>query len=251
MNMTIEEIREASADQLAMERQESKGVKETTPTTITPAVGAFAHSLNADAAQFLPVINDPYGLYGWCSDGVRDKITHDGGRPVFGWTIWEWPNVLLTAEFHCIWEDANGDRFDITPKPRYESQILFVADPAYPDDFDFDLRPRNRRTRLYVAPDRVAEAAALSARLTEGQRRYEEKRAQKAGLSLDDWLVSKMPTDTTGPLIDDLITACNEFEEHFDSLGTAGTVKVDEKFAELAMRRLQLQRQLKRQLPGS
>lgn len=248
MTMTLAEIRAASAEQLAMEREEAGNVTETTPPEMTPAVAAFAQSLEAEAAQYIPVIDDPYGLYGWCSDGVREKVKHDGGRCIFGWSIWEWPRVLLTAEFHCVWENNEGERFDITPKPKNEDRILFVADLSYPQDFDFDLRPLNRRTRLYVGADPIERAAAASARLTDGQRKYEEKRGQKAGMSLDDWLVSKVPPEPLVNLIDQLIVACNEFEKHFDSLGTAGHVEVDAKFQALALRRISLQQQLKQRL---
>lgn len=250
MTMTLAEIRAASVEQLANERQNAADVAETTPPVITPAIIAFADSLGTEKAQFISVIPNPYGLYGWCSDGVREKVKHDGGRCIFGWSIWEWPNVLLTAEFHSVWEDSNGDRFDITPKPRNESQIFFAADPSYAQDFDFDLRPRNRRARIYLGTHLGDVAAAAKKGFTDGQRKYEEKRAQKAGMSLNDWLIAKVALDPLAKLIDDIIDACDEFEEHFDLLGTAGTVAVDAKFRALAIRRLNLQQQLKRELKG-
>lgn len=248
MTMTLDQIKSISANQFATEQQEAGQVTETTPSNITPAIDTFVKSLDAEAAQFLPVIADPNGLYGFCSDGVQEKIKVDGGRCVFGWSIWEWPDVMLTAEFHAIWEDVEGGRFDITPKPKNESQILFVADLSYVENFDFDRRPRNRRKRIYVGADPVEAAAAAKAKLSEGQRKYEEKRAQKAELNIDDWLMAKVPHDPLADTIDQLIKTCDEFDEHFDALGTAGTVAVDAKIRELALRRIGLQQQLKRQL---
>lgn len=70
-------------------------------------------------------------------------------------------------------------------------------------------------------------------------------------MSLDDWLIAKVPLDPLAKLIDDIVDSCNEFEEHFDSLGVAGTVVVDSKFERLALRRFNLQQQLRRQLEGS
>lgn len=248
MAMTLHEIREASADQFAMEQQEAGEVSETTPPAITPAITAFAQTLDAGAAAFLPVVNEPLGLYGWCSDGVREKVKQDGGRCIFGWTIWEWPKVLLTAEFHSVWENAEGALLDITPKPRGEPRILFVPDMSYAQDFDFDQRPRNRRQRLYTGSDPAEQVAGMMASLAGGKRQYEERRATKAGMTLEEWLLSKIPADPLAMLIDDLIMTCDAFDQHFDSLGTAGTVAVDDKFERLALRRLTLQHDLKKRI---
>jgi len=155
---------------------------------------------------------------------------------------------MLTAEFHSVWENEAGMLLDITPKPKNEPRILFVPDRSYPDSFDFDQRPRNRRQQLHVGTDpaeKVAEAITL---LAGGKRQYEERRAHKAGVPLDVWLRSKVPPDPLTVTIDDLIATCNAFEAHFDSLGTAGTVAVDDKFRRLALRRFALQGQLKGQL---
>jgi hypothetical protein len=246
--MALDEIRRASAEQLAMEREGASAVSETSPSSLTPAIIEFAQSLEAGEAQFVPVIDDQHGLYGWCSDGVREKVKHDGGRCIFGWSIWEWPKTMLTAEFHSVWEDAEGNLLDITPKPKGEKRILFVPDRSYADDFDFDQRPRNRRKRLYVGADPKEKAAQLDAELSGPKRAYEERRAQKAGVSWDAWLLSKVPTDPLADVIDQLIATCDAFEEHFDSLGSAGLVQVDEKFQILGRRRMVLQEELKRQL---
>lgn len=231
-----------------MEQKDAAEVSESTPAILTPAIEAFALSLQAAAPEFVPVVDDPHGLYGWCSDGVLEKVKHDGGRCVFGWTIWEWPKVLLTAEFHAVWEEENGTLFDITPKPKGETRILFVADRSYPTDFDFDNRPRNRRQRLFIGGDPDAALAAMHAQLAGGKKTYEERRAAKAGLSLDQWLRAKIQPHPVAKLIDEFIDACDAFDEHFDSLGTAGTVAVDSKFEKLARRRLALQGQLKQEV---
>ena len=112
-----------------------QGGDVTTPFIISTDVVVFATELGG-AAQFIPVINDQYGLFGWCSDGVEEKVRNDGGKISFGWSIWEWPNTLLTAEFHSVWEDTAGSLFDITPKPQHETRIVFVADASCPQDFD-------------------------------------------------------------------------------------------------------------------
>ena len=132
----------------------------------------------------MPIIDDPYGLFGWCSDGVAEKIKADGGDIAFGWTIWEWPNVLWTAEFHAVRRSPDGQLIDITPKPKRESRILFVANQSYPETFNFDHRPGNRRQRAYQPADPVQLATERIANLKPSQMAYEQRRAEKAGLSL-------------------------------------------------------------------
>lgn len=97
MTKTLEQIKSISANQFAMERQEAGQVTETTPPNINTAIDAFVKSLNSEAAQFLPVIADPNGLYGFCSYGVREKVKVDGGSCIFGWSVWEWPGVMLSV----------------------------------------------------------------------------------------------------------------------------------------------------------
>jgi hypothetical protein len=54
---------------------------------------------------------------------------HHGGKQHLGWAIWEWPKVLIEAEFHCIWESPGGELLDITPKDSPLDKILFLPDP--------------------------------------------------------------------------------------------------------------------------
>lgn len=244
--MDLEEIKQASADMLEAERENSKGVTESTPAMLTAHIEAFASSLANSPPVFIPVTQDAHGLYGWCSDGVLEKVKADGGRPIFGWTIWEWPPVLLTAEFHCVWQSPEGVLHDITPKPKREATIVFVPDLSYAVDFDFDNRPLNRRMRIYTAADRQDEAQAIKAKLQGAQLSYEERRAEKAGVSLEDWLLRKVPVDPLPDAIDDVISACNDFEAYFDTFGAYGAFMPDEKLMGLMERRVKAQTKLKR-----
>lgn len=251
MGMTLDEIRAASAQQFRQEKAGAAEITETTPPTITEAITRFTATLGGAAPVFVPVIQDEHGLYGWCSDGVREKVRAAGGSIAFGWTIWEWPSVMLTAEFHAVWRDDAGALFDITPKPAGQKRILFVYDLSYAQDFNFDERPRNRRVRLHVEPDRSAELAAVKSALNGGKQRYEEGRAAKAGVTLDEWLAKKLAPDALAEAIDELIAVCGAFEAHFDSLGVAGTIAVDSKFKTLALRRLAVQERMKKLLKAN
>jgi len=123
--MQLSAIKAASAEHLRLAQMDAAEISETTPSQVTNQVEAFAEELGG-TPLYVPVVADEQGLYGWCSDGVREKVKAEGGAIVFGWTIWEWPRVMLTAEFHAVWRNDAGEMFDITPKPGGEQRILFV-----------------------------------------------------------------------------------------------------------------------------
>lgn len=196
---------------------------ETTPKNITPLINLFASQLLKGVEPiFVPVKHDPYGLYGYCSDGVLEKMKHDGGNIRFGWTIWEWPSILFTAEFHSVWISPEGDLIDITPKPAQETKILFLPDDSFPPDFDFDKRPSNKRMSAAPVPDPAAYADIRIREMKPTQRQYEERRAAKLGQTLEEWIGSKMPPDPKFALVEELISACDEVDLLMDAAPTMG-----------------------------
>lgn len=237
-----------SAEMLAREREAADVVSETTPVSLSPALEEFCLTLGGDQPVFVPVVDDPHGMYGWCNDGVAEKIKVVGGSIAFGWTVWEWPDVLWTAEFHAVWRSSEGKLFDITPKPNGERRILFVADQSYSENFSFNERPGNRRRRAYQPANPAKASMERIATLKPSQVEYERKRAEKAGLSLQQWFEAKIPKDTLALIIDEMIAACDDHEAYFDTLGVSGEIQVDDKLARLMRRRIAAQMALKRAL---
>jgi len=64
-----------------------------------------------------------------CFRIVPEQIRAYGGQQVTGWAIWEWPKVLVEAEFHAVWQRPDGSLVDITPREQYFPSILFLPDP--------------------------------------------------------------------------------------------------------------------------
>lgn len=64
-----------------------------------------------------------------CFPNVEAKIQKAGGSIVYGWQLWEWPHVLIEAEFHAVWCSSEGVIKEITPKQNGEEKILFLPDP--------------------------------------------------------------------------------------------------------------------------
>jgi hypothetical protein len=78
------------------------------------------------SVSFRPVIGKPANE---CFSIVPEYIEKYGGSQVIGWAIWEWPGVLLEAEFHCVWKSPNGELIDISPKDLVGiSDISFLPD---------------------------------------------------------------------------------------------------------------------------
>lgn len=70
---------------------------------------------------------DSTSIINECFPNVSNKIQKEGGSQVIGWQIWKTKN-LIEAELHAVWKSQNDELIDITPKPVYFSQILFIQD---------------------------------------------------------------------------------------------------------------------------
>lgn len=217
-------------------------ITETTPAAITPAVEQLAAVVGASPPIFVRVVDDQYGLYGFCNTGVLEKVRNDGGQICFGWTIWEWPGVFLTAEFHSLWVDPDGQYADITPKPQQEPRIVFAPAREYEPDFDFGMRPRNSRLRAYHSSFKDDELSRRLAKMSDPQRKYEEARAAAKGMTVDELLKQKLAADPLEGLIDSFLSICEQFDEHRDRLDVhrSGNLLADETLMRLMEKRAKL-----------
>lgn len=57
-----------------------------------------------------------------------------GGDMVIGWSIWEWPRVMIEAEFHAVLRLPDGRLFDLTPRNHELRKISFIEDPSARDE---------------------------------------------------------------------------------------------------------------------
>jgi hypothetical protein len=101
----------------------------TTPARIDPGVRRLIETLAPGGqATYLTVRPEPGAAVNGCFSNVQAKSARDGGRMLCGWQLWEWPQVLVEAEFHAVWLSPQGQVREITPKPHGESSVLFVPD---------------------------------------------------------------------------------------------------------------------------
>lgn len=64
-----------------------------------------------------------------CFVVVPEALEAIGGEQVFGWAIWEWPRVMIEAEFHTVIRTPDGKLLDVTPRPVGLRKIAFIEDP--------------------------------------------------------------------------------------------------------------------------
>lgn len=101
----------------------------TTPDHIGPAVRRLIDKVAPGGrARYLRVRPEPGATVNECFSNVRAKCARGGGRMLCGWQLWEWPQVMVEAEFHAVWLSPRGEMVEITPKPHGEAAVLFVPD---------------------------------------------------------------------------------------------------------------------------
>lgn len=198
---------------------------EVVPSEVTEVIQALAAELSPLPPMHVPVRRDGHAIYGWPADGVAAKICTDGGTIRLGWRMREWPGILLTAEPHAVWVDPDGTLIDITPGPAAGDRSLFVPVTNYPEPFGADRPPPTRYRVLYQAPDYSAAAAERIARMKSGQRGYEDRRARKAGKTLEEWIYDKYYRDPLPGLIAAFIAACDGFDARLPTL--PGLIETD------------------------
>lgn len=102
-------------------------MRTTTPPAISRNVRRLIERVVPGATgEYLTVQPALSAVANECFPNVQAKIRNAGGRMLCGWQIWEWPHVLVEAEFHAVWVSPQGACVDITPKQHGETRILFV-----------------------------------------------------------------------------------------------------------------------------
>src|SRR5882724_645983 len=102
-----------------------------TPRRITSEVRLFCDEIVAGGEPvFLDVSISPNAVPLDCFMNIQQHVAEAGGGIQYGWRIWEWPYILIQAEFHSVWSSPDGDLVDLTPSPGSVSPVLFLPDPS-------------------------------------------------------------------------------------------------------------------------
>ena len=143
-----------------------------TPIGITEQIEELCSELyDRKKPRYVPVQPDPNSEINECFFNVRAKMEREGGDIQFGWTIWEWPRIMIEAVFHAIWISPNKEQIDITPKRKNVSSVLFLPDGGRTYDYSHKLRQIDNVRRPLSNNPLVAEFIVASEQIFE----FEEK----------------------------------------------------------------------------
>ncbi|NOJ86972.1 SEC-C domain-containing protein [Myxococcus xanthus] len=104
-----------------------------TPEFINSAILGFSQELAGHNAQptFVSVVTRKGAQALDCYMNAREYAAATGGEVLYGWQIWEWPGVLLEAQFHAIVKLPDGGLVDVTPPEDGGARVLFVHTPGH------------------------------------------------------------------------------------------------------------------------
>jgi hypothetical protein len=103
----------------------------TTPSEISEELKSFCRSIcKKYEPEFVPLEVRNSSRPGECFSNVKKVIDAEGGRQIFGWTIWIRPGVFVEAENHSVWQDRANKLVDVSGTLDGEGKVLFLRDDA-------------------------------------------------------------------------------------------------------------------------
>ena len=100
----------------------------TTPKEIGETVKLLRERFNLAEAVWVPSRPRKDSIVQDCYKDVERQVGEFGGEIIYGWEIWEWPRIMIEAEFHAVWKSPTMELIDVTIKPDGEQQIVFIPD---------------------------------------------------------------------------------------------------------------------------
>lgn len=133
-----------------------------------PEISVFLRSISRMPLTLVPNQRSAHTQAGQCHENVRQRVLQNGGRPVYGWMIFNndmqgagTPSGVTTAIFHCNWESDDGRLINFT-EPFYSPYQYFLPDPCR--SWSFERREGyNNRTSFHRSFD-ASRAAFQPAR---------------------------------------------------------------------------------------
>ena len=124
--------------------------------------------------EIIPVVIEPYAKIRNCFQNVDEKIKRDGGNVHYGWAIFK-SDILCEAERHAVWENADGDLVDITPRELEFKQIMFVSENDFVYKGQLVDNIRINITDNPIVEDFITVCESLEQLYTYGQRINDEQ----------------------------------------------------------------------------
>lgn len=114
---------------------------------VTDAQYFIMDTLNKNEAILMPITPEPSSKPLECFSNVKNKCKVDGGKALYGWSIWDTP-FYVEAEFHCVWSSEDESIVkDITPQTDGTKINLFL--PDYETEYKGVSIPNKRVAKSY------------------------------------------------------------------------------------------------------
>lgn len=181
---------------------------QTVPDSAEGYVKTFGDRLGASRISFVPVEPVAGAQTGFCHRNVAECIERFGGRSVLGHAIWKSP-LFLIGERHSVWEPPSGGLIDPTPTELGETRVCFAFDPSFSEEFDAWTPQPNEAMNIVDRADPATVAQAIAG-LSPARRKYEQRRADHAGLDLEIYVAMKIGRTPLAGAVDEFIAASRE-----------------------------------------
>lgn len=182
---------------------------ETTPAILTAEIARFASPNGDTDLEIVPVRPRPGAREGCCATNVLEAVKAEGGYPIYGCTAWV-GSYFMTAEPHTVWMTTTGKITDPTPKTDGEHVIAFARDSKAGRDYNFLTRPPARRMRTYKGRTQTERAGDFIACMSAPQMKAMKARAEKVGVTLQQFIISRTPERDALEMAIDTLLECSD-----------------------------------------
>jgi hypothetical protein len=181
---------------------------QTVPVSTQGYVKTFGERLGESQISFVPVQPAAGAETGFCHRNVAERVDRGGGRSVRGHAIWA-SRLFLIAERHSVWEPPSGGLIDPTPTELDEPHVCFAFDPSFSEESDVWSPQPNEAMNIVDRADPAAVAEAIGA-LSPARRKYEQRRAGRAGLDLETYVATRIGRTPLAVAVDEFIKASRD-----------------------------------------
>ncbi|WP_147461888.1 MULTISPECIES: SEC-C metal-binding domain-containing protein [Pseudomonas syringae group] len=97
------------------------------PVGLQQRIRDFCKRISSDQPLLLSVKPESFSRIAECFDNVASKIEKEGGEVVYGWLIWDWPEVFTEAEFHAVWKSPEGQEANLYTRSAQAKEFILGA----------------------------------------------------------------------------------------------------------------------------
>lgn len=155
-------------------------LRTSSPLSLDGSTATLVQQIVSDGvAEWVSVTPSPTAVMHECFYNVRSHIEKHGGALIYGWAVWEWPDVFVEAEHHAVWE-LDGKLIDVTPHEAGIERVAFLRDPSA--TFDWSHSSSRENVRMPISKSEAVQEYLDTAR---AQRAWMAENSNGREMTLD------------------------------------------------------------------